>query len=38
MDNGVLILNPGEICGYLTGNSTFGIINTNKMDIEIISL
>jgi len=38
MDSGVLILNPGEICGYLTGNSTFALIETNKMEIEIITL
>lgn len=38
LDNGALILNPGEVCGYLTGKSTFAIIDTDKMDAEIIEL
>lgn len=38
LDTGVIILNPGELCGYLTGNSTFAIIDTENMEIEIISL
>jgi putative phosphoesterase len=25
-DNGVLVVNPGEACGYLTGKATFAII------------
>ncbi len=37
-DNGVLVLNPGEACGYLTGKSTFAIINTEKIVAEIIEL
>jgi putative phosphoesterase len=37
-DNGVLIINPGEACGYLTGNATFAIIDINKMEAEIIEL
>ena len=37
-DNGVLVVNPGELCGYLTGRSTFAIIDTNKMEAEIIDL
>ncbi|MHA1150579.1 MAG: metallophosphoesterase [Promethearchaeota archaeon] len=37
-DNGVLILNPGEACGYLTGRATFAIIDTMKMEAEIIDL
>jgi len=35
-DKGVLIINPGELCGYLTGKSTFAIIDTDKMESEII--
>ncbi len=34
--NGVLVVNPGELCGYLTGNATFSIINTEKVEAEII--
>jgi len=37
-ENGVLAINPGELCGYLTGNSTFAIIDTEKMDSNIIEL
>ncbi|MFX1572081.1 MAG: metallophosphoesterase [Promethearchaeota archaeon] len=37
-DNGVLVLNPGEVCGYLTGKSTFAIINTDNMEVDIIKL
>ena len=35
---GVLILNPGEACGYLTNKATFAIIDTEKMEAEIIEL
>ncbi|MFW9865949.1 MAG: metallophosphoesterase [Candidatus Thorarchaeota archaeon] len=37
-ENGVLSLNPGEVCGYLTGKSTFAIIDTDKLVAEIIEL
>ena len=37
-DNGVLVINPGEACGYLTGKSTFAIIDTDKMKAEIIEI
>lgn len=37
-DNGVLELNPGECCGYLTGDATFAIINTKNLEAEIIHL
>jgi putative phosphoesterase len=38
LDTGVLILNPGELCGYLTGKSTFAIIDTENLETEIIEL
>jgi len=38
LDNGVLVVNPGEVCGYLTGRATFAIIDTDKMESEIIEL
>ena len=38
LDNGTLVINPGEVCGYLTGKSTFAIIDTEKMESEIIEL
>jgi len=37
-DNGVLVLNPGEACGYLSGKATFAIIDTEKMETEIIEI
>ena len=36
--NDVLIVNPGELCGYLTNNSTFAIINTETMNAEIVEI
>ena len=37
-ENGILVVNPGEVCGYLTGKSTFVIIDTEKMEAEIFEL
>ena len=34
----VLILNPGELCGYLTDKPTFTIIDTETMVAEIIEV
>lgn len=33
-----LVINPGEICGYLTGKSTLAILDTIKRQAEIIEL
>lgn len=38
LDNGSLVINPGELCGYLTGRATFAIVDTEKMESEIIDL
>ncbi|UCC19279.1 MAG: metallophosphoesterase [Promethearchaeota archaeon] len=38
LNNGILVVNPGELCGYLTGKATFAIIDTEKMESEIIEL
>jgi putative phosphoesterase len=38
LDNGTLAVNPGEICGYITGKATFAIIDTENMISEIIEL
>lgn len=32
------ILNPGELCGYLTGNSTFLILDIKKNEEKIIEI
>ena len=37
-ENGVLEVNPGEACGYLSDTATFAIIDTEKMEAEIIEL
>ena len=33
-----LIVNPGEVCGYLTGKSTFALLDTFKREARIIEL
>ncbi|MBY8983287.1 MAG: metallophosphoesterase [Candidatus Lokiarchaeota archaeon] len=37
-DNGVLVVNPGECCGYLSGKATIAIIDTHIIDAEIIEI
>jgi len=36
--NGVLTVNPGEVCGYLTGEATIGILDTKTKDVTIIQI
>ena len=33
-----LIVNPGEVCGYLTGKSTMALLNTEKREAKIIEI
>ncbi|MCW4019549.1 MAG: metallophosphoesterase [Candidatus Bathyarchaeota archaeon] len=33
-----LIVNPGELCGYLTGKATFALLDTVKREAKIIEL
>jgi putative phosphoesterase len=33
-----LVVNPGEVCGYLTGTSTCAIFNTESLKAEIIEV
>jgi len=33
-----LIVNPGEVCGYLTGKSTIALLDTDRREAEIIEL
>jgi putative phosphoesterase len=33
-----LIVNPGEVCGYLTGKSTIALLDTNKREARIVEL
>ena len=34
----VLVVNPGEVCGYLTGKSTIALLDTVKREARIISI
>jgi len=33
-----LIVNPGEVCGYLSGKSTIALLDTVKREAEIVEL
>jgi putative phosphoesterase len=33
-----LVINPGEVCGYLTGKSTLALLDTSKREARIVSL
>jgi putative phosphoesterase len=33
-----LIVNPGEVCGYLTGKPTIGLLDTVKREVKIVEL
>jgi putative phosphoesterase len=33
-----LIVNPGEVCGYLTGKSTIAVLDTTKREVRIVDL
>ncbi|RLI88221.1 MAG: YfcE family phosphodiesterase [Candidatus Altiarchaeales archaeon] len=34
-ENGTLVINPGEVCGYLTGKNTLSILDIEKMKAVI---
>jgi hypothetical protein len=33
-----LLINPGEVCGYLSGCSTFAVLDGETMNVEVVSL
>lgn len=33
-----LVVNPGEVCGYLSGKPTIAILNTETLEVKIIQL
>jgi putative phosphoesterase len=33
-----LVVNPGEVCGYLTGKSAIALLDTEKIEAKIVSL
>jgi hypothetical protein len=35
---GALVINPGEVCGYLTGQKTVALLETKEMRAEILPL
>jgi len=36
--NRTLIVNPGEACGYLTEKATIGFLDTEAMEVELVSI
>ncbi len=36
--NGCLIVNPGEVCGWLTGKATIAILDTDTMEVKLMEL
>lgn len=36
--NDKLVINPGEVCGYLSGKSTIARLDTRTLEVEIIEL
>jgi len=33
-----LVVNPGEVCGYLTGKSTIALFDTNKREAKVVEI
>jgi putative phosphoesterase len=33
-----LIINPGEVCGYLSGKSTLALLDTQNIDAKIVEI
>lgn len=33
-----LVVNPGEACGYLTGKRSIAVLDTEKLEVELITL
>ena len=33
-----LVVNPGEVCGYLTGKGTIAVLETGRLEAEILEL
>ncbi len=36
--NGCLVVNPGEVCGWLTGKATIAILDTETMEVKLVEL
>ena len=37
-NNGTLIINPGECCGRVTGQSTVALLDSDDLSVEVINL
>ena len=35
---GTLVVNPGEVCGYLSGKSTIALFDTVKREVRLVNL
>ncbi|MGC9051468.1 YfcE family phosphodiesterase, partial [Pyrobaculum sp.] len=33
-----LVVNPGELCGCLTGRSTYAVIDLERLEVELVFL
>jgi len=38
MEGGVLFVNPGECCGYLTGAATVALLDTASMKVQFVEI
>lgn len=36
--NKTILINPGEVCGYLTGKKTVAVLDTKKMEVEVYEI
>jgi putative phosphoesterase len=37
-EGNTLVINPGEVCGYLSGRPTIALLDTDAMDVRVVSL
>ncbi len=35
-EGGTLVINPGEVCGYLSGHATFAVLQSETMEVETV--
>lgn len=35
---GTLVVNPGEVCGYLTGSGTVAVLETGPLEVKILEI
>ena len=35
---GTLVVNPGEVCGYLTGKGTIAVLETGRLEAKILGI